>query len=170
VLYQLRRGTATPTETQYLDSQQKVFPKGMKIVEALVVKEEGPDGPREATFKADRATRRYVEEVGPRYMTDEQLGWIYTPQRGLAWAVAAINLAHLLVWFLALWLLLRFQWGHALGLAFVLWIAMTLVIVPMLLDRTPRKADSTKQSATPVSLVDTSRRSAASVSPSTAQR
>jgi hypothetical protein len=28
---------------------------------------------------------------------------------------------------------LRFQWAHALGLAFVIWLVMTLLVLPMLL-------------------------------------
>jgi hypothetical protein len=46
-----------------------------------------------------------------------------------------LNILHLAFWFLALWLLLRFQWGHALGLGFVMWLIMTLVILPMLLEQ-----------------------------------
>jgi hypothetical protein len=44
------------------------------------------------------------------------------------------NFAHLAAWFLVLWLLLRFQWPHALGLAVVLWLLFTLAILPMMLD------------------------------------
>jgi hypothetical protein len=43
------------------------------------------------------------------------------------------NFGHLAVWFLALWLLLRFQWTHALGLAVVLWLIFTVTVLPMLL-------------------------------------
>jgi hypothetical protein len=34
-----------------------------------------------------------------------------------------------------LWLLLRFQWHHALGLAVVLWLSLILTIVPILLAK-----------------------------------
>jgi hypothetical protein len=44
------------------------------------------------------------------------------------------NFGHLLGWFLGLWLLLRFQWSHALGLAIVLWVVMMLVVLPMMLN------------------------------------
>jgi hypothetical protein len=144
VPYHVRRGITTPIETHVLDNAGKPFPKGMKTVKAIIIKEEGPDGPREVTFLADTTTKRYVEEDGIRYMTDDQLGWIYTPRHGLTWAMLALNSFHLVVWFLALWLLLRFQWGHALGLALGLWIAMTLVFLPPLLDRMPRKSEETE--------------------------
>jgi hypothetical protein len=45
-----------------------------------------------------------------------------------------LNFFHLALWFVCLWLLLRFQWGHALGLGLVSWLLVTLVFMPMLLD------------------------------------
>jgi hypothetical protein len=65
-----------------------------------------------------------------------------------------LNFGHLLLWWLCLWLLLRFQWGHALGLAFVLWLVCTLSILPMLLSSAAEvaegKAISTSQRSTAV--------------------
>ena len=43
------------------------------------------------------------------------------------------NIGHFVAWFLALWVVLRFQWTHALGLAMVMWLAFTLVLLPMIL-------------------------------------
>lgn len=43
------------------------------------------------------------------------------------------NFGHLFAWFIALWLILRFQWGHAAGLALVIWGLVTVVFLPMLL-------------------------------------
>jgi hypothetical protein len=40
----------------------------------------------------------------------------------------------LAAWFGGLWLLLRFQWTHALGGAFVFWLASLLIVVPTLLN------------------------------------
>jgi hypothetical protein len=51
----------------------------------------------------------------------------------LIWNIV-FNLAHLAGWFIALCLILRFQWGHALGLAVVLWLIFTLALLPMMLD------------------------------------
>ncbi|HMC63794.1 MAG TPA: hypothetical protein VKI65_02535, partial [Gemmataceae bacterium] len=45
-----------------------------------------------------------------------------------------------------LWLLLRFQWSHALGLAVVFWLVMTLLILPMLRTQMIKLA---QQRATP---------------------
>ena len=46
-----------------------------------------------------------------------------------------LNFGFLAVWFVCLWLLLRFQWSHALGLAVAFWAAMTLFVLPPLLTR-----------------------------------
>src|SRR5437016_14176846 len=43
------------------------------------------------------------------------------------------NFGHLVVWFLGLWVILRFQWAHALGFAVVMWLIVTLIFLPMLL-------------------------------------
>jgi hypothetical protein len=44
------------------------------------------------------------------------------------------NVFHFVAWFLGLWVLLRFQWTHALGLAVALWLLSTLMVLPMMLD------------------------------------
>jgi hypothetical protein len=77
---------------------------------------------------------RYVDDRG-RVMTEDNMGRIYTYRRGVFWTYAFLNIAFLGVWFAALWLLLRFQWSHALGLAVVLWATMILLIMPMLIGR-----------------------------------
>ncbi len=48
------------------------------------------------------------------------------------------------MWFLSLWLLLRFQWPHALGLAVAFWLVM-LFILPMILT----KAESVRKERLP---------------------
>ncbi len=51
----------------------------------------------------------------------------------LIWNVF-FNVLHLGLWFAGLWLVLRFQWSHALGFAVCLWVVMTLFPLPMMLD------------------------------------
>jgi hypothetical protein len=55
-----------------------------------------------------------------------------------------LNFFHLALWFVCLWLLLRYQWGHALGLALVAWLLMTIVILPMLLDSAAQVAEASR--------------------------
>ena len=52
--------------------------------------------------------------------------------------VLLLNFTHLVLWFVCLWLILRFQFFHAMLLSLGLWVAATLFVVPMLL------ADATK--------------------------
>ena len=55
--------------------------------------------------------------------------------RGLTFINLLLNAVFFGVWFACLWLLLRFQWPHALGLAVPLWATFVLIIVPMLITR-----------------------------------
>src|SRR5207253_1619500 len=76
---------------------------------------------------------RYVEEGGRhRVMTEDYLGTLSSKRWGRLLGNLLLNAVHFAVWFFCLWLLVRFQWTHALGLAFVLWLALTIVIMPML--------------------------------------
>jgi hypothetical protein len=59
-----------------------------------------------------------------------------------------LNFGHFLLWWLCLWLLLRYQWSHALGLGFVLWLIFTLSILPMLLNYAAEVAQSNAAATT----------------------
>lgn len=58
------------------------------------------------------------------------------------------NLLHLAVWFVCLWLLLRFQPMHALGLALVVWLAVTVAVLPGMLTWSASLAPKATNSAT----------------------
>ncbi len=114
------------------------------IVETIVV--EGKNGEK-IRFQADLTPdgkfsmesgniARYVETGGKnRVMTDDYIGTLTIDRPGRVAANLFMNGLHLLVWFAALWLLLRFQWSHAFGFAIVFWVIMTLIIAPMLFKR-----------------------------------
>jgi hypothetical protein len=57
------------------------------------------------------------------------------PGQSRMFGVFVLHLLLLIAWFLALWLLLRFQWPHALGQAVVLWGVMLLFVMPPLLSK-----------------------------------
>lgn len=76
---------------------------------------------------------RYLDPRG-RIMSEDTIGRLSTFRWSVFLIYGFLTLFHLVIWFIALWLLLRFQWSHALGLAFIFWLVSTLVIVPMLLD------------------------------------
>jgi hypothetical protein len=87
----------------------------------------------DGTFK-DPTT--YVEQGGKgRVMTDADLGNVSSSKFGQVFVNLLLNGAFLAAWFLCLWLLLRFQWLHALGIGFALWLALELTIVPLLLSK-----------------------------------
>jgi hypothetical protein len=68
-------------------------------------------------------------------MDETRLGQVTISHPGWRVANLLLNGLHLLVWFVCLWVLLRFQWSHALGIAVVCWAAVTLLVVPPLLNR-----------------------------------
>jgi hypothetical protein len=128
----------TPVKYEYRDDNDKRL-TSFQNIDAVIVKEGDPKSPTELRFVPQSDQNRYVEEGGSRYMTLEHFGLINTPKPGRSRAMLIINAVHLLVWFLAVWLLLRFQWSHALGLAILFWLAMTMLIMPQILSRVPRK-------------------------------
>jgi hypothetical protein len=109
------------------------------MVTAIIVEENGDRRRFEAetvngTFKIEpNLPLRYVETDGKRrVMTDDAIGEITTTGYGLLFGNLLLNLAHLAVWFLCLWLLLEYQWPHALGLAAAMWVTFSLVVWPVL--------------------------------------
>lgn len=77
----------------------------------------------------------YREKDGSRTMDENNLGLITIVRWRLIVVNLFLNTMHFVVWLLCLWLLVRFQFWHAFGLAFILWIAMTVLILPLILDR-----------------------------------
>lgn len=57
------------------------------------------------------------------------------------------NLGHLAFWFVLLWLVLRYQWAHALGLAAAVWLLLTLTVLPMLLSYAAGVAETNRANA-----------------------
>jgi hypothetical protein len=90
-------------------------------------------------------------------------GWVITERPGpdggpsvvpykFRWGRWVINLffnfGHFAVWFIGLWLVLRFQWAQALGFAFVMWLIATLIVVPLLLEYAGGVAVNRREAAT----------------------
>jgi hypothetical protein len=114
------------------------------VVEAILV--EDSDGQKirfnaelteDKKFKAARGEPvRYVEVDGQgRVMTDTYIGKLPVSHWGTTLAKIILTLIHLGLWFACLWLILQFQSGHAFGLALVLWLALTLTLLPLLFAR-----------------------------------
>jgi hypothetical protein len=94
-----------------------------------------PERDVKGNFKVekDQPLRYYDADNKSRYMEEGYLGVLTIFH--FSWLVMnlLLNFGFLAVWFLCLWLLLRFQWSHALGLAVVFWLVMVLIIMPMIL-------------------------------------
>jgi hypothetical protein len=77
---------------------------------------------------------RYVDGKG-RVMLESSLGRVSTFRGGRFVGNLLLNIIFFAVWFVALWVVLRFQWPHALLQAVVFWVVMMLFILPPLLTR-----------------------------------
>ena len=136
--------------TDYRDSNGKPVPTH---ADKIIVKENG----EEITFEPERdANGNYKIRTGRsllyhdargREMSEDSLGQLSTFRWGVFLACGFLNSFHLAMWFVCFWLLLRFQWSHALGFAVIFWLISTVLIVPTLLDKveTVAKASGTVQ-------------------------
>jgi hypothetical protein len=107
--------------------------------EAIIVNDDGatvrfePERDAGGHFRiAEGQALRYIDAQG-RIMSEDTVGRISIFHWSQFLSNLALNAFHLVLWFLCLWLLVRFQWTHALGLAAAVWLGMTLLILPMLL-------------------------------------
>ncbi len=90
-----------------------------------------PDKDAHGKFKvAPNELLRYRDSRG-REMVEGYLGQVSTRHYSWLFGNLLLNFLHGVIWFLCLWLLLRYQWTHALGLAVVFWAVMTLIVLPM---------------------------------------
>jgi hypothetical protein len=87
-------------------------------------------------FKAKEGEylRYYEQDNKARYMDENSLGKISITHYGWLIGTLLLNFGFLLVWFVVLWLLLRFQWAHALGIAFGFWL-ISLFVLPLILTK-----------------------------------
>ena len=110
------------------------------IVKAIIIEDGGqkirlePKLGRDGKFTTTEPFPGYRAVNGRQYM--DTLGPVSLFHRGRWLLNIVFNALHFGLWFIVLWLLLRFQWPHALGLAVVAWAIMTLAVLPMLFDRT----------------------------------
>ena len=155
----LFEGTKTPRGRMEYRAQGKPWSRSDAegVVEAIVVEDKDhqkirfdaeltPDG----KFKAAQGKPvRYIEVDGQgRVMTDDSPGRVSVVRGGRIVGNLLLNLLLLGFWFAGLWLLLRFQWSHALGLAIVAWIVLTLIVLPALFKKTEDLAKQAPTAAT----------------------
>jgi hypothetical protein len=125
------------------------------LVQAVII----PEGDKKARFDLDLPggkfkpgePARYKEDGGQHRVLTE--GDVVTGQTsrfrfGLFVGNVLLNLLHLGVWFACFWLLLRFQWSHALGLAVVFWAVTMFAVFPPLLYQTKQAVKARTPTAT----------------------
>jgi len=89
----------------------------------------------QSLFSSQDEPLRYVDGSGA-IMLEGSLGQVTTFKSGNFLMNVFLNLVVFLAWFGALWPILRFQWSHALGQAFVFWLVLMLFVLPPLVSWT----------------------------------
>jgi hypothetical protein len=140
-----------PTKTSVFVEAQSGRSYSPSAVEEIILKEDG----KEIHFLPLPRT----EGGGYRIFADEN-GWTIReyPQSGptdnpeaFRWSRFLMNILlnflHFVLWFVCLWVLVRFQWSHALGLAVVMWLIMTVAVLPMIFEESGKRAQATPAGA-----------------------
>jgi hypothetical protein len=142
ILNQDRRKVSYVRRSNKYVSEEGGRPLPTRPLEILAKDKEGqehvfkPQTDEKGNFKVEKnQPLRYYEEGNPKlYMEEGFLGQITIDHPSWRVVTWLLNFGFLAVWFLCMWLLLRFQWSHALGLAFVAWL-ISLFVLPMLLTQ-----------------------------------
>jgi hypothetical protein len=150
-VYRLRPGTRGDYREDGLSSGKPLPARPREVIvteetERSVFK---PERDEKGNFKERTVVRfgrevkeplRYIDEKG-RVMEEDSLGQLASRFRwGRFLGNCLLNFLFLAVVFVGLWLILRFQWPHALGQAVVLWAVMLLFVLPPLLTRAEQVA------------------------------
>lgn len=154
--------------TEYRDPRGRPWSRSDAegVMEAIIV--EDKDGQKirfeteltkDGKFKIEQSEPvRYVETGGRhRVMTDDYIGKVSEVRPGMVAANVLLNFFHFAVWFACLWLILRYQWGHAFGLAVVIWLVATLTLLPMMFKKVEdlsRNRANTSQTTSSTPLFD----------------
>lgn len=125
-------------QPEFRDDNRRLLPKR---VDAIIVMEDEqeilfePARDEQGNYKSDPNRGMIYRDSRGREMNENFPGEVTTARAGVFVGNMVLNLVHFAAWFLCLWLLLNFQWHHALGLAVVFWLIMTLLVMPMILGR-----------------------------------
>lgn len=127
----------TPPAIVYKDRTDKPWPSSVSGIKTIKLEDRG------TTYRFERT--EVSSGAYPRFVAKDNEGWSMkvfesgptgVPERFQTSRFLAnffFNGMHLTLWFLCLWLLVRFQWSHALGIGLLLWLLFTLALLPMML-------------------------------------
>jgi hypothetical protein len=146
ILFRRKPGTAGATRDFYNDGDSK-DEKGKpwikntserKTVAILAYEKDKSEPTRfnanldeKGNFPRDLADLRFTDTNG-RWITADSLGHIYRSKLGTLFWNLLLNLLHLILWAVVLWLGMRFNFWHAVGLGLVMWLFMMIAVQPML--------------------------------------
>jgi hypothetical protein len=112
----------------------------------LVTALEIPEGDKKVRYDVQfqqeglypKGTCLLKEAGGNRYLEMSQsstLSPVYSPSRSAFFAALGINLLHFVVWFAALWLVLKFTVGHSIGGAICIGLFAMFLLMPLLFEK-----------------------------------
>lgn len=87
------------------------------------------------TYARDGDNVVFTEKGGSRYIESETMTRLNIPSSGAFAAAVALNLLVFVVWFVALWPILRFNMGHALLMALIFGSITMLLLMPLLFEK-----------------------------------
>lgn len=105
-----------------------------------------PERDARGQFKVQTGQPLQYKDKKGRVMVEGDLGRISEFRTGNMLLNLLLNFLHLVVWVAVFWLVLQFRFFHALGLALVFWVALTLFLLPPTLG----KAEEVAQQRAPV--------------------
>ena len=88
----------------------------------------------ELLYDSKLEKKTFREKGGPRFIEDDGIGTIVAPSGGVIFLALLINLLLIVVWFVVFWLVMKFTWPHALGLAVVLGVVIILIAMPLIFN------------------------------------
>lgn len=126
-----------------------------RMTVAILVREKDKSEPtrfkanldEKGNFPRDLADLRYTDDSG-RTLTADALGHIYRRKTGVLFANLFLNFLHLALWAVALWLGMRFNWWHGVGLALAIWVFLMVAVQPLLF-KVARPKDATTALVSP---------------------
>lgn len=131
----------------FVEAQDPTKPFKMSTADYLVAAVEIKDGDKpvryEAAFDkngnyANAATKRFTEVKGKRFLEFGNANVptpVNAPSSGAFVGALALNALNFVVWFVALWPVLRYTVGHAVGGAAALGLFVMLLLMPLLFDK-----------------------------------
>ncbi|QEL14579.1 hypothetical protein [Limnoglobus roseus] len=131
----------------FVEVQDATKPFKMNSADYMVSAIEVKDGEKPVKFDAQfdktgkyaGGSNKVFQEVGGRrYIEFGQTNVpsaMFSPSTGAMMAALGLNALHFVVWFVALWPVLRYTMGHAIGGAAGLGLFVMLLVMPLLFDK-----------------------------------